>query len=97
LKRGLGALSGLGKPLILRSHNVFAVGPFEPANDEMPSRHVLEMFDEHVVDGSTAKRTDVGRACAATFCDTATPNRDATCVMKAHKDRAAFLDEAARR
>ena len=95
LKRGLGALSGLGKPLILRSHNVFAVGPFEPANDEMPSRHVLEMFDEHVVDGSTAKRTDDGKGLRCDFLRHRHSKPGRHLRDEAHKDRAAFLDEAA--
>ena len=44
--------------LIFRPDNVFAVDPFEPANGEMTSSHLLKMLDKRVVYGSAAQRTD---------------------------------------
>src|SRR6266508_310813 len=63
----------LSEALIFSPNEVLAVDSFEPADGEMTSRHLLKMLDKRVVHGS---------ACAATFCVTTTPKRDATSVMK---------------
>jgi len=44
----------LGKALIFRPDKVFAVNPFEPADSEMTSSHLLKMLDKRVVHGSAA-------------------------------------------
>jgi hypothetical protein len=44
----------LGKALIFRPDKVFAVNPFEPADGEMTSSHLLKMLDKRVVHGSAA-------------------------------------------
>jgi hypothetical protein len=46
------------KRLVCGSNSAFAVAPFEPANDEVRTRNLLEMVDECVVHRCTTERAD---------------------------------------
>jgi hypothetical protein len=46
------------KPIISCAHSIFAVAPFQPAYDEMRSRHLLKVVDERVVHRRTAERAN---------------------------------------
>jgi hypothetical protein len=46
--------SGPEQGVKFRPDNAFAVDPFEPANGEMTSSHLLKMLDKRVVHGSAA-------------------------------------------
>jgi hypothetical protein len=75
-----------GDQIVLGANPLLAVDPLEPVQGEMTPRHILEMFDERIVDRTAAPRAPtMGRACAATFCVTTTPNRVATCVTNFSK------------
>ena len=50
---------------------------FQPANDEMPPGHVLEMADKRVLTSAPPAAPITGTACAAAFSETAMPKREA--------------------
>src|SRR5947209_1640331 len=43
------------QPLILGPHEILAVAALEPADDEVPASHILEMLDERVIDRGAAE------------------------------------------
>ena len=46
------------EPLIFGPDHVLAIHAFEPADSEMPPRHILEMLDKRIVHGSPTERAD---------------------------------------
>lgn len=49
-----------GDQIVLGADLRLAVDPFQPAHREMTPRHILEMFDQRLVDRSAAKSADDG-------------------------------------
>ena len=48
-------------------HVLGAVGPFEPADGEMPAGHVLKVVEEHEIDGGTTGGTEDGNGLSGGF------------------------------
>ena len=53
----------LREALILSANYLLAVRSLEATDDEVTSRHILEMLDECVVHGSAAQRADERNGC----------------------------------
>ena len=76
-----------------------AIASFEPAHDEVRTRHILEVADDGVVRAAPPRAPMIGTTCAASFYVTTTPKRDAACAMNrtrtgAPSARLAFGDGA---
>src|SRR5206468_3733258 len=89
---GLGALVRPSEALVLRLHHVLAVASFEPANAEMPARHVLEMLDEGIVHSGAPERAENRDGLRRSLLRHHRSEAGGDLGQKAHENRSAFLD-----
>src|SRR5262245_16422482 len=99
VRRRLGAKIGRlasirpGETLIFPMHEVLAIGPLEPANDEVAACDVLEVLDERVIHGGAAQRADHRDGLRRSLLRHHHAEARRDLGDEANEDGAAFLDD----
>src|SRR5262245_34490847 len=84
-----------GEALIFPVHEVLAVGPLEPTDDEVAAGHVLKVLDERVIHGGASQRADHRDSLRRRFLRHYHAEARRDLRDEANEDRATFLDDTA--